>query len=227
MDPALVSLVAAAIAFVGTHFVLSHPLRATIVGAVGEGAFMGIYSLVAIATLAWMAMAFRALPAPDLAGTGDIGWAIASLLTIVALVLFLGSLRGNPALPAPGKPPAIPKDPRGVFAVTRHPMMWGFALWALAHLLLWWSARTLVVTLAVGVLALVGARLQDRKKEALVGEAWAAWEAKTTYWPRWGRLLSAGWGVWLLAIIAWVRDHLRAHAVCGRTGGHLALAVNR
>ena len=138
MDPPLISLIAASVFFVGTHFLLSHPLR------------------------------------------------------------------GNPALPNPTGAPEMPEAARGVFAVTRHPMMWGFALWALAHALLFWSMRTLVVTLAIGVLALVGAHLQDRKKERLLGEAWAEWERKTSYWPRWGRLFSAGRGVWLLALVAWL-----------------------
>ena len=204
MHPALLSLTAASIAFVGTHFALSHPLRAPIAGRIGEGPFLGLYSLVALAMLAWMALAFRAAPAPDLPGSGAIGWAVASVLTVVALVLFTGSLRGNPALPSPGKAPDMPSEATGVFAVTRHPMMWGFALWALAHAILFWSWRTMIVTAAIGVLALLGAHMQDHKKERLLGEAWAQWKAKTSYWPRWGKLLSAGWGLWLLALAAWL-----------------------
>ena len=62
----------------------------------------------------------------------------------------------------------------------------------------------MIVASAVLVLALVGAHLQDRKKEALLGAAWAEWEAKTSYWPRWGRLLGAGAVLWLAAIGAWL-----------------------
>jgi uncharacterized membrane protein len=204
MDAALLSLAAASLAFVGTHFLLSHPLRAPIVARFGEGPFLLLYSLVAFATLGWMALAFRAAPAPDLPGSGTIGWIAASVLSLVALVLFLGSLRRNPAFPDPKQSPSIPQQARGVFAVTRHPMMWGFALWALSHAILVWSWRTMVVALAIGVLALVGAHLQDRKKQRLLGGAWAEWKAKTSYWPRWGRLFFAGWLLWLLAIVLWL-----------------------
>ena len=38
MDAKLVSLIAASAAFVGSHFVLSHPLRSRVVAAVGVGA---------------------------------------------------------------------------------------------------------------------------------------------------------------------------------------------
>jgi hypothetical protein len=50
------SIAAVAIAFVGTHLLLSHPLRQPIVGAVGNGGFLGIYSAIAAATLAWLAL---------------------------------------------------------------------------------------------------------------------------------------------------------------------------
>jgi uncharacterized membrane protein len=43
-----------ALLFVGTHFLLSHPLRGPLVRSVGEGPFRGIYSLVAIITFLGM-----------------------------------------------------------------------------------------------------------------------------------------------------------------------------
>ena len=36
------AVVAAAVAFVGSHFLLSHPLRRPIVGAIGEKGFQGV-----------------------------------------------------------------------------------------------------------------------------------------------------------------------------------------
>lgn len=62
MDPALTSLLAASIAFVGGHFVMSHPLRAPMVRIFGEKGFLVLYSLVSLATFAWMILAFRDAP---------------------------------------------------------------------------------------------------------------------------------------------------------------------
>ena len=203
MDP-LAELSAASLAFVLTHFALSHPLRAPLVARIGEKGFLPLYSLVAFVTLGWMILAFRSAPPADLGGSGEIGWVVATVLTLPALVLFAGSLRGNPAFPDPRQPAEIKRAADGVFAVTRHPMMWGFALWAVSHIILWWSWRTVIVGAAILVLALVGARLQDRKKEALLGDGWTQWESQTSYWPRWGRLLGVGAVLWLIALAMWL-----------------------
>tara|TARA_B100000678_G_scaffold151471_1_gene126437 strand:- start:1976 stop:2641 length:666 start_codon:yes stop_codon:yes gene_type:complete len=205
MDP-LISLIAASVAFVGTHFAMSHPFRAPMVKVLGDTGFMIAYSLVSAATMAWMYFAFVATPAgaPLWGAYGDAVWIAASAITLLAMVLFAGSLIGNPALPSPGAEKAALKAPGGVFRVTRHPMMWGFALWALAHLIAAPTARTIVVALAIAVLALVGARMQDAKKEVLMGDAWRAWEGKTSYWPRFGRILSVGIVSWIGGLALWL-----------------------
>lgn len=174
----------AAIAFVGTHFLLSHPLRAPMVRITGEAAFSGIYSLVAAITLAWIIIAYRS--APTDAPWWPVGnglWALVSALMLIASVLLVGSLVGNPALPKPGGVRAAPETARGVFAVTRHPMMWSFAIWGVAHILVYPITKTFIVTAAMIVLSLVGAALQDRKKARLQPEVWSAWVRQTSYVP--------------------------------------------
>ena len=203
----------AATAFVGTHFILSHPLRAPLVARLGEKGFLGVYSLVAAITLIWMIVAYRAAPVtPMLWPVGDGLWAIATAIMLVASILLLGSLVGNPAMPNPDGPIMVPAEAKGVFAVTRHPMMWAFALWGLAHILVYPVAANIIVSVAIILLSLVGAALQDRKKEVLTPAAWQHWESRTSYWPfaailagraRFGRFgmhaLAGGLVVWLAA----------------------------
>jgi uncharacterized membrane protein len=154
MMPPLLSLLAASLTLVGTHLLLSHSLRGPLVRRLGEPGFLLLYSAVALAAIWWMACAFRAAPAGDLgAASGTAGWIAASVLTVPALVLFLGSLRGNPAFPQAGISGLANRAPHSVFRVTRHPMMWSFALWALSHLALLWSWRTSIVAGAVLILA--------------------------------------------------------------------------
>jgi len=136
MDEAIITLIAANAAFVGTHFAMSHPLRAPMVKALGAGWFQAAYSVVSFAALAWVYFAFKAAPSADLPGSGEAGWIAATIITLPAMILLAGSLIGNPALPTPMAEAQARAEPKGVFKVTRHPMMWGIGLWALSHLIL-------------------------------------------------------------------------------------------
>ena len=175
---------AAAAAFVGTHFLLSHPLRAPLVRRAGERGFLLLYSAVAAATLGWLIWAYLRQPArAPLWPVGDGLWAAATAMMLVASVFFVGSLVGNPALVDPTGAAKPVSEARGVFAVTRHPMMWGFALWGTAHIAVYPDPANAVLAGSIVLLALVGARLQDAKKAALEPERWAEWERRTSWWP--------------------------------------------
>ena len=204
MAAELLTLLLANLAFVASHFAMSHPLRPPMVRILGPSGFLGVYSLVSLAVIVWLASAFKAAPAADLGGSGDAGWIFATALTLPAMVLLAGSFAGNPALPDPTGKTKVPAQPKGVFRVTRHPMMWGIGLWAIAHVALWWSTRTLITAGSMGVLALLGAYLQDAKKRALMGDAWAGWEAQTSYWPRLGQMVRIGWLWWAAGGALWL-----------------------
>ena len=207
MDQEYAQLVAATLAFVGSHFALSHPLRAGLVKQFGPAAFQGVYSLVAIGTFVWLVLAFRAIPPQgDLPwdGAGDLPWAIATLLMLAAAVLLVGSFLGNPALPQPNAKALALHHPKGVFQITRHPMMWSFALWSAAHVLVSPSVRVMILSAAIAFLALVGAHMQDRKKEVLMGGAWVKWEHRTSYWPKLGGFAKAGAVPWIGGVVLWL-----------------------
>jgi uncharacterized membrane protein len=114
---------------------------------------------------------------------GDGLWAVATVMMLIASVLLAGSLVKNPAFPNPGALVSAPSAARGVYAVTRHPMLWSFAIWGFVHMLIYPVAKTFIVTAAIIILALVGAACQDRKKERLQPQVWPAWERQTSYLP--------------------------------------------
>ena len=110
----------------------------------------------------------------------------------------------------PGSPTPVPVEARGVFAVTRHPMMWAFALWGICHIAVYPVAANIIVAAAIIILALVGTALQDRKKEAPQPNTWPDWEKKTSYWP-FGAIVSGkarfgGFGMHALAggVVLWL-----------------------
>jgi uncharacterized membrane protein len=192
------------IAFVGTHFMMSHPLRAPMSNALGANGFQIVYSLVSFATLGWAVYAFRETPiGMPLWVAGDAQNILATAIMFVASVLLAGSFIGNPALPQPGADKLAAQPPHGVFAITRHPMMWSFALWSLAHVLVSPRTPVIVLTAFIAFLALGGAAGQDHKKAKLMGASWQGWVSRTSFmlkpaWP--GRTaLVGGTLIWLAA----------------------------
>ncbi|MDO9488282.1 MAG: NnrU family protein [Sphingomonadaceae bacterium] len=215
----MVGLSLAVLSFVGSHELLSHPLRRPLVERIGEKGFMGLYSLVAFATFGWIVLEFRRASDDLLWIAPDWAWLLGSALMLVASILFVGSMTApNPALPMAGGALTSSPEPQGALRVTRHPMMWSFALWAVVHAGV--SGRSAVVILAAGiaVLALFGAAMQDRKKRAALGERWVAWEAKTSFMPFAGGRFWPGWiavvgGVILFLVATWAHPRLGAPIV--------------
>lgn len=192
---ALTQLTVACAAFVGTHLLLSHPLRMGLVKSLGLRRFMGLYSLVALATFGWIIWAWLHVPASNPAWlAGDLAWGVASGVMLLASILLVGSFNRNPALPSPDAATAVHRNPVGVFAITRHPMMWSFALWALVHLALWPTPENHILSTAILALALLGSAGQDRKKAVLMGDAWRGWCQRTAFFPFAGQLTGRiGW----------------------------------
>lgn len=184
MSP-LAALALASAAFVGTHFLLSHPFRAGLVARMGERGFAILYSVIAIATLAAMIHYFSPANAgaAPLWTAGDAAWIAATLLMWFGAILFMGSLRRNPAFPRPGVTMARIDPPRGVFAITRHPMNWGFSSWALVHAIVNATPANLVLSAAILILAIGGSVGQDAKKTRALGDMWREWQARTAFFP--------------------------------------------
>ena len=179
-------LALAAASFVGTHFLLSHPLRRPLIRRIGEGAFGGIYVVVAFITLGVTIWIYHRIGRePPLWDQSDALWIVACLLMWFASILFVGSLQGNPAFPRrPGStPPTSIPAPRGVFAITRHPMMWSFAIWAIVHAAVVATPKAFILDAAILILALGGSALQEGKKRAQMGDAWHEWSLKTAFVP--------------------------------------------
>ena len=223
------TLVLACAAFVGSHFLLSHPLRRPLVGMMGEGQFRGLYSLVALGTFGWMLVAWNAVPASMPAYLpSDALWIAATFAMWLASVMLAGSFFGNPALPAPGAQQAALRNPVGVFAITRHPMMWSFAIWAVVHMLLWPTPENHVLSTTILILALVGALFQDGKKAQVMGDAWRGWSRRTAFVPfagqiggrlKWGAAwpgaIALGLGTLLWLLLSWAHTALGARLEAG------------
>jgi uncharacterized membrane protein len=178
------SLIVALTAFVGTHFLMSHPLRAPLVERLGAMGFQIAYTAISLGTFFWAVQAFKATPLSiPLWVAGDALWWVASVLMLIGSILFAGSIAGNPALPSPKAAAQASAPAHGTLAITRHPMMWSFAIWALVHVLIAPQPRVIILCAAIAFLAVAGSAGQDRKKAVLMGEGWRDWTRRTSFIP--------------------------------------------
>jgi len=180
MDATL-TLVLATLAFLALHIVPSTPLRAVAVRAFGESAYLGLFSLVSLAAIVWMAVAYAGAPTEALWP----GLRLVPLFTLpLAFVLLAcGLLAPNPTLVGQARALKGPEAARGILRITRHPVMWGILLWAGAHLLALGSLRSVVFFGGFLVLAAAGTTLQDARKAARLGEHWTRFAAATSNVP--------------------------------------------
>jgi uncharacterized membrane protein len=99
------------------------------------------------------------------------------------ILLACGLFSRNPTAVGQAKAMASAEPARGIIRVTRHPMMWGFILWAVAHILARGELKATVFFGAFLLLAALGALLIDRRKEQTLGEDWKRFAAVTSYFP--------------------------------------------
>ena len=156
-------LIIAISVFVAGHELLSHPLRAPVIARIGEKGFALLYSVVALATLGWAGQLWKAIEKDRLWDVSPAVHGICALAMLFAAILFVGSVTApNPALMGM----SAGGSPRGVQRITRHPMMWSFAIWAIVHIILSADPRTIILASGILTLALFGAAMQDLKKKA-------------------------------------------------------------
>ena len=178
---AMTQLALASAAFVGVHYLSSTPLRAALVKALGENAYLGLYSLLSLAALGWMIWAYVHAPLAIL--WPGLRHLPAAVMPFALVLLACGLMTPNPSAVGQQGALASPDAVRGMLRVTRHPMRWGIALWGLAHLLARGDAAALIFFGGIALLALTGTRAIDARKAAALGEDWARFAAATSNVP--------------------------------------------
>lgn len=155
------------IGFAGSHLALSSlRLRPRLVAGFGDQPFLGVYSLVAFAffvPLVWIYIEnvhfgpwLWSLPR-----TAALTW-IVDLGMVAAFVSIVSALiTPSPAAVAPGAATV-----RGMFRITRHPLVMGLGLFGLLHLLPNSSTTDVAFFGGFAAFALVGSWHQDQRKLA-------------------------------------------------------------
>ena len=141
---------------------------------------------------------------------GQLVWfkPIAALLMLVAFFLVvLGVATPNP-MAVGGENLLMADTPaRGIHRVTRHPFLWGVAVWAFVHLIVNGDVASLVMFGSLFVLVFLGMTSIDAKRKKSCGQHWDRYAAATSIIPfqaiKEGRntLVIAEFKIWQLAVV--------------------------
>ena len=178
------ALFAAASAFFLLHMLPAAPLRKQLIGFAGEGPYLGAFSVLSVISIWWLSASFAAAPYGGKLWIVPAWWLwLKAALILFALIFVAGGiLSANPSTPGGTTALDSRETGQGIFAITRHPVMWGIAIWAVAHMISQATIRGFAFFGAFAATALIGSWLQQRRKRASL-PAWPAFEAGTSFVP--------------------------------------------
>ncbi len=195
-------LIVAAIVWLVLHVGLAGTaVRGIMVARLGENGFRAVYSVLSVASIAGLCAAYASSVAvPFWILPAWLGW-IMVVVMLPAFVLLVASVASpNPtAVGAETRPEA---EPRGVFRITRHPMLWAFTIWSVVHVFTngTWTAAVFFGSFALT--SLLGMPSIDAKLAARSPERWAGLARTTSIVP--GAAIAAGRNRLDLREIGWV-----------------------
>jgi uncharacterized membrane protein len=205
-------LIVAALVWIAIHLGLAGTaLRDVVVRRIGDQTFRGLFSVLSIVALIFLVWAWSASATTLLWVAPDwLRWILA-LAMLPAFVLFVASVNGrNPTMIGPGE--TVSQPPRGMIRVTRHPMLWSFAIWGAVHIFGNGDTASVLFFGAFLVTALAGMPSIDAKLARRDLNAWQALSAATSIVPfvaiAQGRnrfvLNEVGWLNPAIGLLAWI-----------------------
>ena len=222
----MVNLLAAAVFFVLLHLLVSGTtLRDKLTGKIGQGPYMGLFSLASVAGLVWLGMAYGA---GRHEAWNQAYWVITpatrhiqlGLMVIALLLIVPGLTTPNPTSVRQEGTLDRPDVVSGMLRITRHPFLWGVAIWAGGHLLVNGDRASILLFGSMLALAIFGTLSIDAKRKRALGETWDGFAAQTSNVP-FGAIL-AGRQPLKIGEIGWWRIALAIVIYVGILMGHAA-----
>ena len=180
----MAEFLAALALFLVSHAIPSRPaLRQRLAGMFGERGYQLLYSILSLVLLVWLISAATRAPYVPLWDLSIGQYWVPIVAMLPAFILFAGgALAPNPLSISFSRRPFEPQR-AGIVTVTRHPVLWGFALWAFAHVMPNGDLVSLIMFGGFGLFALAGMALIDRRKKRQMGPEWEALARRTSVIP--------------------------------------------
>lgn len=174
-----------AVGFLVTHSLPLRPkIRQPIEARIGTPLFLGLYSMLSIAALAWLIVAAGRAPFVELWGWAP--WQLLVPQIAMALVCLIAALslgRPNPFSFGGARNAEFDPAHSGIVGWMRHPLLVAMALWAVAHMVPNGDLAHVLMFGAFALFALMGIWMIDRRHKRNMGPEWLALRAATARWP--------------------------------------------
>ena len=184
MSSTLYDLLVASTSFVGIHMAMSSSsIRTPLLARLAQKKFRLLYFLISGALFSWMITAYFNAPSLVLfePNTG-MKHASFSIMGFACFLVVFGYTTSNPmAIGKKGE--GVNSLPFGVLKITRHPIMWGMALFAFCHVLASGTAAALIFFGSIVILAIAGAHHIDMNKKEDGKGNWNAYLKLTSHVP--------------------------------------------
>jgi uncharacterized membrane protein len=175
------------LAFAASHMLLSGlKIRPRLVSVLGEKGFMGVYSLIALATFVPLVTVYfrNKHSGPmlwSIAITPPIEWGVILVMGVAVIILVAGFLTPSPA--AMNVSPDERIEVRGVHYITRHGVFMAVGLFGLVHLIPNGFASDIAFFGGFPIFAIAGCIHQDRRKLVIDATRYAEFHAATPLIP--------------------------------------------
>lgn len=181
-------LIAAACVFLGIHLLVSGTrLRDAITRVIGENPYLGLFSLASLGTIVWLVISYNGAQLADdpMLYTPWIG--TRHLAIPVVLIAFLlavpGLLLPNPTSVKQEGAAAKEGTVKGVLRITRHPFLWGVAIWSAFHLSANGDEASVIFFGTFFLTSFLGTFSIDAKRRRKMGDAWTGFARQTSNVP--------------------------------------------
>jgi uncharacterized membrane protein len=172
-------------------FFLSHiiPVRPSIrewlIRHIGKAFYLAAYSVLSTILFIWLIVAVGRAPYLVLWPFAPWQlWIPSVVMPFVCLLLAFGMAIPNPLSIASRNDARFDPDRLGIAGVTRHPMLWAAALWAIAHIVPNGDLAHVLLFGLFGAFSLVGMLAIDARKQRMLGAAeWHRLSHRTSQVP--------------------------------------------
>lgn len=205
--------------FLVSHSIPARPaIRNRLTAALGERTYVILYSILSLGLLAWLISAATRAPFVPLWDLAIGQYYVPVILMLPIFMLFVGgAVCPNPLSIGFSRRSFDPTRP-GIVAITRHPILWGFALWAFAHVVPNGDLVSLIMFGGFGLFALAAMPLIDRRKRRQLGADWGRLASGTSIlpfaghvprrWPRGTLAATLIGGAALYLLLVWLHPWL-------------------